>query len=277
MRRILLSLMAVAFLVSCQQTLNDTAKDNIEKEIAELTEHTFQLFNEADTGNVYLSYSDDFTALSSGRLIIEPETWGEYKARGKESVATRAPVTYEIRDSRIDVLAPTVANHHFIYNRKEVLADDMSFETPVACTWTYVLEGDEWKIRNAHISYPRKNFRAVEGDTLFLAFLDVKADGREEFERLSHEMMFDRISEADQQAQSIASRVRMLHPAEANDDGTFSYLVIFDPMYSGSYNFTVDNLFTQIYGEERAKELNEQFMETLAGEQKSYLMVQSRK
>jgi len=277
MRRILLSLMALAFLGSCQQTLNDTAIESIEKEISELTDIIFQDFNEADTANVYISYSEDFTAFSGGSLVIEPETWTDYKARGKETIASSPPVTYEVTDSRIDVLSPTVANHHFIYNRKVVLADDMAFETTAACTWTYVLEEDEWKIRNAHISYPTKNFRAVEGDTLFLAFLEVKADGKEEFERLSHEMLFDRISEADQQAQYIASRVRMLHPSEANDDGTFSYLVIFDPMYSGRYNFTVDNLFAQIYGEERGKELDEQFGKTLAGEQRSYLMVQSRK
>ena len=192
-------------------------------------------------------------------------------------MASSPPVTYEIKDSRVDVLSPNVANHHFIYNRKAVLAEDMAFETAAACTWTYVLEDNAWKIRNAHISYPTKNFRAVEGDTLFLAFLDVKSEGKKEFERLSHEMLFDRISEADQQAEYIATRVRMLHPSEADEDGTFSYLFIFDPMYSGSYDFTTTNLFDQIYGEERGKELDEQLMETLAGDQRSYTMIQSRK
>jgi len=142
-----------------------------------------------------------FSSSSTGKLIIVPEEWEEFKAKGKKELATRAPVTYKITESRIDVLSPTVVNHHFIYNRKTVLAEDMSFQNPVACTWTYVLEEDAWKIRNVHISYPPERFRAVEGDTLFLAFLDVKAESKEEFERLTHEMLFDRISEADQQAE----------------------------------------------------------------------------
>ena len=277
MKRFLLSLVALAFLVSCQQTLSDTSRESIEKQITQTTELILNYFNEADTANMYALYSDNFTGISAGELRIIPEDWEEYKARGKVSVATRAPVNYEITDSRIDVLSPTVVNHHFFYNRKIILAEDMSFESPVACTWTYVREGNTWKIRNAHISYPQENFRAVEGDTLFLGFLNVKADSKEIFEQLSHEMLFDRISEADQQAEFMASRGRLLHPTEANEDGTFTYLFMFDPMLSGNYNFSSSKLFPLIHGEEKGKELHEQLANTLAGDQRSYLMVQSRK
>jgi hypothetical protein len=277
MRKICLSLMAIVFFVSCQETLSDTAKASIEKEIAEITDVTFSYFNESDTANVYLSYSDDFVALSTGELIIVPEEWEEYKAQGKEALPTRAPVTLKITESRIDVLSTTVVNHHFIFNSKTVLAEDMSFETSAACTYTYVLEEDTWKIRNAHVSYPPEQFRAVEGDTLFLAFLDVKAESKEEFERLSHEMLFDRISEADQTAEFISTKTRMMHPSEANEDGTYTYLIMFDPMYSGEYNFTTSNLYSKIYGEEKGKELDDQLAETLAGAQKSYKLIQSKK
>lgn len=277
MKRFLLFLMAVALLVSCQQVLSDQSKESIEKQIADLTDLILNYFNERDTANVYTSYSDNFAAFSGGKLIIVPESWDEFMANGKESIASRAPVTYEITESRIDVLSPTVVNHHFIYKRKTFLAEDMTPETSTACTWTYVLEGNTWKIRNAHLSYPPEHFRAMEGDTLFLAFHDVKAESKEEYERLSHEMLFDRISETDQQAQFISTKFRMLHPTEANEDGTFTYLFIFDPMYSGNYAFNTTNLFTQIYGEERAQELDEQFAATMAGPQRSYLMVQSRK
>jgi len=277
MKRFLLIITTMVFLVSCQETLSDTAKASIEKEITEITDVTLSYFNERDAANAYAAYSDNSVGLSAGKLIIVPEEWEEFKAKGKKELATRAPVTYKITESRIDVLSPTVVNHHFIYNRKTVLAEDMSFQNPVACTWTYVLEEDAWKIRNVHISYPPERFRAVEGDTLFLAFLDVKAESKEEFERLSHEMLFDKISEADQQAEFISTKVRMMHPSEANEDGTFTYLVIFDPMFSGEYNFNTSNLYAKIYGEEKGKELDDQLGETLAGDQKSYTMIQSRK
>ncbi len=277
MKKFLLPLLVMFFFVSCQETLTDTAKESIEKEIAEITDLTFSRFNEGDTANSYVSYSDDLVAFSTGELIIVPEEWEEYKAKGKETIATGAPMTLKITESRIDVLSPTVANHHFIFKRKTVLAEDMSFETTAACTYTYVLEENAWKIRNVHISYPPEHFRAVEGDTLFLAFLDVKAEGKEEFEQLTHEMLFDRISEADQQAEYISTKVRIMHPSGANEDGTYTYLVMFDPSFSGEYNFTTSNLYAKIHGEEIGKELDEQFLETLAGDQKSYLMIQSRK
>jgi len=277
MRKFCLFLMEIVFYVSCQETLSDTAKASIEKEIAEITDYTFSRFNERDTSGMYLSFSDDFTGLSSGELTIVPEEWEKYKAKAKESFASDAPMTFKITESRIDILSPTVANHHFLFNRKTVLAEDMSFEIHAAGTWTYVLEADGWKVRNAHSSYPLENFRAVEGDTLFLAFLDVKAESKEEFERLSHEMLFDKISEADQQAEFISTKVRMMHPSEANEDGTYTYLVMFDPWYSGEYNFTTSNLYAKIYGEEKGKELDDQLAETLVGDQKSYTMIQSKK
>lgn len=277
MKNLFLFLVAITLFVSCQKTLTDAAKASIEKEIADLTESTFKAFNEKDTANAYVSFSNDLVALSTGNLVIVPEQWEAYKAKGKESIATGVPETLKIAESRIDVLSTTVANHHIIYNRKTVLAEDMSFETTAACTYTYVLEENAWKVRNVHISYPEKHFRAMEGDTLFLAFHDIKAGSKDEFERLVHDMLLDRIAEADQQAEYIATKVRMLHPTEANEDGTFTYVFIFDPVYTGDYGFNTLNLYTKIYGEEKGKELDQQFAETMAGAQRSYMMIQSRK
>ena len=178
-------------------------------------------------------------------MKIFPEDWEEYKAQGKKALPTHAPVTYEIMESRIDVLSPTVVNHHLIYNSKTVLAEDMFFQNPVASTWTYVL--------------------------------DVKPESKEEFEQLSHEMLFDRISEADQQSEFNSTKTRMMHPSEANEDGTYTYLIMFDPICSGEYNFTTSNLYSKIYGEEKGKELDDQLAETLAGDQRSYTLIQSRK
>jgi len=276
MRKILISLTAIAFLVSCQQTLSDSARESIEKEITSITEATFNFFNEGDTSSMYLSFSDDFTGLSAGELSIVPEKWEQYKAKAKERFTTDAPLSFKITDSRIDVLSPTVVNHHILYNRKIVLAEDMTPQNYFACTWTYVLEAEGWKIRSSHNSYPEEYFRAVEGDSLFVALLDVKAESKEEFERLSHEMLFDKISEADPQAKYISTLFRILHPTEANEDGTYTYLAMFDPAYSGKYDFTTKNLYSKIYGEEKGIELNEKFAATLAGPQRSYFMIQSK-
>jgi hypothetical protein len=274
MKEIILIPVALVFLLSCQ-TLTESRISSIESEISEITEYTLNWFNERDTANAYSLYSDDFTALSSGEVRIVPDEWEAYKAKGKESVATRAPVSYEIRNSIINVLSPTVVNHHFLYNRKVRPAEDMFFETPVACTWTFVREGKAWRIRNAHISYPEENYRAGEGDTVFFALLDVLPEGKEEYDRISMDL-FDRVAEVDQQAELIMTRTRVFNPTEANKDGTFTYIVMFDPTFEGKYNFTTGYLIPRIYGEEKGKEIIEKFGATLSGAQKSYVMTQSK-
>jgi hypothetical protein len=274
MKKFLLIPVVLISILSCQ-SLSDSSITEIKNEIAEITDNTLKYFNDRDTANVYAYYSDDFTALSGGKLRIVPEEWELFKTEGKKAVATRAPVTYEITNSIINVLSPTVVNHHFIYKRKVSPADDMFFESPVACTWTFVLEGNSWKIHNAHISYPMENYRAGEGDTVFLALLDVLPDGKDVYDRIS-EYMFDKVAEVDQQAELIMSKTRVFYPTEPNEDGTFTYIVMFDPIYTGKYSFSPGYLIPKIYGEEEGKEILEEFGATIAGSQKSYTVIQSK-
>ncbi len=63
---------------------------------------------------------------------------------------------------------------------------------------------------------------------------------------------------------------------EDNEDGTATYLIILDPFIEGEYEFTTGSMLKKIYGEEEGQKLSDQFDETLAGPQKSYLMTQSR-
>jgi hypothetical protein len=274
MKKFFIIPVALISILSCQ-SLTDSRISEIQNEIAEITDSTLKYFNERDTANVYAHYSDDFTALSGGELRIVPEEWELYKTEGKQAVATRAPVTYEITNSIIDVLSPAVVNHHFIYNRKVTPADDMFFESPVACTWTFVLEGNSWRIQNAHISYPMENYRAGEGDTVFFALLDVLPEGKDVYDKITEDM-FDKVAEVDQQAELIMSKTRVFHPTESNEDGTFTYIVMFDPMYTGNYSFNTGYLIPKIYGEEEGREIIEEFGATLAGSQKSYTMIQSK-
>ena len=269
-------IIALFCFTSCQDTLSDAKVAEIEKKITEITDYTLDRFNERDTANCYSFYSDDFTGLSRGRLFITPDQWNKFKTDAKKSVTTRAEVNYTITGSRVDVLAVNVVNHHFTYTRKILLGDGMSYESPVACTWTYLREGEIWKIRNAHISYPKEYFQAAENDRVFFAFLNVHQDMKEEFERITHELIFDKASETDQVDEMIMGKTRILHPVKDNDDGTATYLVMIDPMYEGEYEFTTKSLLTKIYGEEEDGKLNDQLDKTLAGSQTSYLMTQSR-
>jgi hypothetical protein len=266
----------LALATSCQQKLTDARIAEIQEQVTGVTEESIKYLNEVDTARYFLHCSDRFAYCKAGEILVLPDQWPDYMAKQKKGMVARLPVKYEITDSWIDVLSPTVANHLFTYNRVVQLPKGRSFGVQLACTYTYVLEGDEWKVRNSHVSYPEEHFRAVEGDTLFLAFLDVKPEKREEFEQLTHEMLFDRLAEADQQAELTGSMMRILHPVNENEDGTLSYLVMFDPFVPIDYDFTTGYLYPKIYGEEKGAELNERFIDLLAGPQRSYVMTQSR-
>ena len=269
-------ILALICFTSCQEILTDAKVAEIEKKITEISDYTLNCFNERDSANAYTYYSDDFTALSRGAISITPDMWDQYRADGKKSIATRAEVKYQITQSRIDILASNVANHHFTYTRKVILGEDMSFESPVACTWTYLREGEIWKIKSAHISYPKENFQAAENDQVFFAFLDVHQEMKEEFERITHELIFDKASETDQVDEFIISKTRILHPVKDNEDGTSTYLIMIDPVFGVEYEFTTKSLLTKIYGEEEGGKLSDQINKTIAGTQTSYLMTQSR-
>ncbi len=261
---------------SCQETLTDATVAEIEKEINEISETTMNYFNEGDLDAAYSNFSDDFTAMLLGKITVTPEKWDQFKTNATEGYATNAPVHYKITESRVEVLATTVVNYHFTYNHGVDLGDDISYESSVGCTWTYLLEDGAWKIRNAHISNPMEKFRAGESDKVFLAFLDVKKDMKEEFERITHEVIFDKASETDQRDEFLITKTRVLHPVKDNEDGTATYLIILDPFIEGEYDFTTGSMLKKIYGEEEGQKLSDQFEETMAGPQKSYLMTQSR-
>ena len=269
-------MIALICFTSCQETLSDTKVAEIEKKITEISESTMNYFNERDLDAAYSNFSDDFTAMLLGKIPITPETWDQFKTNAIEGYATNAPVHYEITGSRIEVLAASVVNYHFTYNHSVNLGDEISHESSVGCTWTYLLEDGEWKIRNAHISNSMEKFRAGEGDKVFMAFLDVNKDMKEEFERTMHELIFDKASEADQRDKFLITKTRILHPVEDNEDGTATYMIMLDPFIEGEYEFTTESVLKKIYGEEEGQKLSEKLEEAIAKPQKSYLMTQSR-
>ena len=121
-----------------------------------------------------------------------------------------------------------------------------------------------------------EKFRAGDGDQVFFAFLNVQKDMKEEFERITHELIFDKASETDQRDEFLITKTRILHPVEDNEDGTATYLIILDPFIEGEYEFTTESLLKKIYGEEEGGKLEEKLDETITKQQESYLMTQSR-
>jgi hypothetical protein len=119
------------------------------------------------------------------------------------------------------------------------------------------------------VSYPVS--RASEGERLYVFMNRVKADKCELHEHFVHEILYPAALKV---APTTVRQVRFLHPTEANDDGTYAYFFLMDPVIEGA-DYNIESLLKQVYGEEKAQEYNQIWFDTLAEPQVAYEVIQS--
>jgi hypothetical protein len=117
--------------------------------------------------------------------------------------------------------------------------------------------------------------RAAQGDSVWIFVNHIKADKREQFEKFVHEIFWDSAGKLSAAEQQLFRKTRVLHPIRPEQDGTYSYVFIMDPVIPGG-NYDIEKLTKQIYGEEKAREYLKMFDETNTKEQTGYFLVQSR-
>jgi hypothetical protein len=116
---------------------------------------------------------------------------------------------------------------------------------------------------------------AKEGDTVWVLINHVKGDKREQFERFVHEVFWDGAAKLDPDEQRVFRQTRVLHPTRQENDGSYKYIFIMDPVLKGG-NYDIGQLLEKIYGQQKAAEYSKLYDEAILGEQTSYAMVQSR-
>ncbi|MDF1560230.1 MAG: nuclear transport factor 2 family protein [Bacteroidales bacterium] len=124
--------------------------------------------------------------------------------------------------------------------------------------------GKEWKIfRDIFNSdNPPPIARSVLNDTVLIIYNYVKADKVEDFKKFNNEFLHPLFLKENNAA---AMSARMLEPLRANEDGTYTYIYLMDPVVStpGAYAFLPP--LSKEYGEERAREIiKEGFTDALA-------------
>jgi hypothetical protein len=67
----------------------------------------------------------------------------------------------------------------------------------------------------------------------------------------------------------------VLTPNEPEEDGTYSYILLFDPRIPGASYEPIDYL-VKMYGQEKAEEYIHLFTDSMAKPQTGYVAVQSR-
>jgi len=73
----------------------------------------------------------------------------------------------------------------------------------------------------------------------------------------------------------VFRQTRVLHPVKPNEDGTYTYVFLMDPLIPDA-DYSILNYLKKMYGEEKANEYYKMFTESLNRPQEGYKVIQSR-
>ena len=127
------------------------------------------------------------------------------------------------------------------------------------------------KGKERDINVPREMIRAAEGEKIWVLLNHIKADKLEQHKRFVHDILMPAAEKVDPAA---FRHTRYLHPAEPNEDGTFTSVFLMDPLLEGA-DYTFLGLLTKAYGEEQAKEYIKLWEEAEASPQVGYSLIQA--
>jgi hypothetical protein len=117
----------------------------------------------------------------------------------------------------------------------------------------------------------KEYLRAVDGEKMWVLLNHVKPDRRKEFERFMHQIIKQIGARSEPH---VLNRTRILHPTGPNEDGTYTYIFLMDPVVQdGEYSF--EKLLSLAYSPEEAGELIKLFNESLASGQVAYEVTQT--
>ncbi|MBI1760641.1 MAG: hypothetical protein HYR56_04310 [Acidobacteria bacterium] len=120
-----------------------------------------------------------------------------------------------------------------------------------------------------------KHRLAVEGDEVWVAVNTIKADKREQFEKWVYEIFWPAGLKLPAKERAAFEHTRVLRPSKANDDGTWTYLYVMDPVIPGA-EYDIERLLKRMFDEAKAQEYGRMLEETMAKPQFGYDMKQGR-
>ena len=112
----------------------------------------------------------------------------------------------------------------------------------------------------------------AQRDRVMFILNHVHDDQREEFEDFVYQRLIPAIlqhAQEDPQHRRAFQQTRVLEPTEANDDGTWTYVFLMDPVIEG-FSYSFEEAFEDLYSDEEAQQYIQQFQDTLARPQESY-------
>lgn len=122
-----------------------------------------------------------------------------------------------------------------------------------------------------HPNTARETIRAAQNEPVWVMVNHVKADKWEQHKHFIHDLLMPAAEKVDPAA---FRHTRVLHPAEQNEDGTYTSVFIMDPVIK-SADYNILNLLKRAYGIDKADEYFQLWMDSLASPQTGYELIQS--
>lgn len=122
---------------------------------------------------------------------------------------------------------------------------------------------------------PASRMMAKSGEEVWVWTYPVKADKRKQYEHFVHDIFWPGASKLSAAEQRIFRLTRVMHPAQANPDGSFTYMFIMDPLIKGA-DYDIPSLTRKMYGTKPGNEYLKLFDGSLAGKDVGYKVIQSK-
>ena len=122
--------------------------------------------------------------------------------------------------------------------------------------------------------------RADEGELIWIILNHVKPDKRQQFEKFMDFMNqnFEDIikeGEASPEEAKAYKQMRILHPTQANEDGSYTYVFLGDPWTEGVES-KIGPWFRKKYSKEEVQKYYQMFSDSLMHRQITYMLKQTK-
>ena len=119
------------------------------------------------------------------------------------------------------------------------------------------------------------NIRATQGDTVWVLLNHIKPDKRQQFEKFINEIFWPKAKTLTPDDLQAFRQTRVLHPAKMNEDSTYTYVFLMDPVIPDK-NYSILDFLNKMYGEDEAKKYYRMWKDCYDSPQVGYVLIQSQ-
>ena len=259
---------AVMFVLILPACSSASGQDNakLKSSIEEINSRFVDLFGSGNADGLSAFYTDDAQLMVPGAPSVS----------GTDNIVAywQGAINAGINNVKLETTdASGCGNEVIEYGRYTIFAGDNFTVDNGKFIVIWKKAGKEWKIfRDIFNSdNPPPIARSALDDTVMIIYNYVKADKVENFKKFNNEFLHPLFLKGNSPA---ARSARMLEPLMANEDGTYTYIYLMDPVIStpGAYAFLPP--LREEYGEEKAREIiKEGFTDALARPQVEHSFV----